>query len=90
MDATKELKVGDVVVYHNPVGRPSNALVQAVWGPTCINIILVSLDESKTDSYGRQIEHQTSCSHKDTMKVHGNYWRLPSEEPNPIVEPAAK
>lgn len=90
MDATKELKVGDVVVYHDPVARPQNALVQAIWGPTCINVVIVSADESRTDSYGRQIEHRTSLSHKSVMNVHGNYWRLESEEPNPIVAPVSK
>lgn len=90
MDAVKELKVGDPVIYHNPVGRAANALVTAIWGVTCLNIVLVSLDETKKDSYGRQIEHVSSCLHKEVLNgVHGNYWRLPNEEPNPIAKPVS-
>lgn len=83
-------KVGDVVVWHDPTGKPHNALVQAVWTPTCINVVVVSSDESKTDQYGRQIEHQTSSTHKSSQLVHGFYWRFPDEEPNPYVPPLEK
>jgi len=79
--------VGGVVVYHDPHGNPSDALVTAVWSATCINLIIVSRDDKKTDEYGRQIERYTSMSHKNTMKVHGFYWRFPDEEPNPYVPP---
>lgn len=74
--------IGDVVIWHDPYGNPHNALVQAVWSPACINIVLVSYDDSKQDTYGRQIEHQTSQVHKSLQPVHGYYWRFPDEEPN--------
>lgn len=86
----KTLKVNDLVIYADPVGKPLNALVTAVWGPTCINIVLVSDNENETDSYGRQIKRFTSVCHKSVMNVHGNYWRYPDEEPNPTVQPLAK
>jgi hypothetical protein len=75
---------GSSVVYHDPVGRAHQALVTAPWGPTCVNLVFVSSDESKVDTYGRQIERQTSCVHKGSTPVHGNYWRWPDEEPNPV------
>lgn len=89
----KEVHVGDVVVYVDPVARQFNALVTAVWGPTCINVVLVSKDEAKTDTYGRQIERNTSCpyGHQPGMSwPHGNYWMFPGEEPRPIQQPTER
>jgi uncharacterized membrane protein len=90
MEQTRELHVGDVVVYHNPVAKRFNAIVTAVWSKTCINVVIVSGDETKTDSYGRQIERVTSLMHKTVTTVHGNYWRFEDEEPNPIAVAAEK
>jgi hypothetical protein len=89
MDGVKQAEVGGVVVYHDPTGVPHQALVTAVWGPTCINVVFTSADGNKTDTYGRQIERQTSLSHKSVMNVHGFYWRYPDEEPNLYVPPVA-
>ena len=87
---TRELHVGDVVVYHNPVAKAFKALVTAVWSPNCINVVIVSGDDTKTDSYGRQIERVTSLTWGGNMQVHGNYFRFEDEEPNPIVAPSEK
>lgn len=87
MDEKKEVKVGDVVVWHESNGTPLNAIVTAVWSQTCINVVIVSADDSKTDQYGRQTERRTSCGYKDQNKVHGFYWRYPEDEPNPYVPP---
>ena len=81
------VRVGQAVVYHDPVGKPFDAVVTAVWGPTCINVVFVSGDENKQDNYGRQIERQTSLSHKSVMQVHGFYWRFQDEEPNEYKAP---
>ncbi len=83
----KQVKLGEAVVYVNPVGVPRPALVTAVWGPTCINVVTVSDNEKEGDSYGRQIERFTSLSHKGQTPVHGNYWMFQGEELNPIVKP---
>lgn len=62
-----EVKVGDAVIFVDPIRNEHNAVVTAVWSPDCINVVFVSTDESKTDSYGRQIERETSVSrHSDT------------------------
>lgn len=86
MSETKA-KVGETVVYHDPSGNPSNALITAVWGPTCINIVLVSSDTQKQDQYGRQIERKASVSHVSTWQAHGNYWRYSDEEPRVFEQP---
>jgi hypothetical protein len=83
-------EVGEVVVWHDPVGVPHKALVTAVWTPSCINLIVISKDETKQDVYGRQFERYTSQSYGKTMLVHGFYWRFEDEEPNPYVAPLQK
>lgn len=80
-------KVGDTVIYVDPVARQHNALVTAVHGPTCINAVYVSGEESMTDTYGRQIARQSSLCHKSVVGAHGNYYMLPGEEPNPVRAP---
>jgi hypothetical protein len=87
---TREVHVGDVVIYHNPVAKPFKALVTAVWSAVCLNVVVISDDAAKTDPYGRQIERFTSLSWGGNMTVHGNYWRFEDEEPNPIAVPAEK
>jgi hypothetical protein len=83
-------KVGDHVIFHDPVGKPFNSLITAVWGPQMINLIRVCDDETMTDSYGCQTTRNTSCGHASMMLVHGNYWRFPHEEPNPVAQPLEK
>jgi len=93
--ATKHPQVGDVIVYHDENGGAHNAIVTAYWGDPandyigCLNLVLVSPDEARTDCYGRQIERKTSISHKSTMHVHGFYWRWPDEEPNGYTPPSS-
>lgn len=79
--------VGEHVIYTNPVGIDHDALVTAVWGPVCINLVFVSSDKERGDSYGRQIERQTSMTYVSQNKVHGFYWRFPGDEKNPYVPP---
>ena len=80
-------ELGGHVIWHDNRGRAYDALVTAVWSETCINVVFVSQDENRRDDCGRQIERQTSATHKGTQKVHGFYWRFPDEEPNPYVPP---
>ena len=74
-------KYGDVVVYVDPVGSAQLALVTAVWGSKCVNIVFVSKDSNKSDPFGRQIERQTSLVHQTLQPAHGSYWRWQDEEP---------
>jgi hypothetical protein len=70
-------KIGDAVTFVNPVGKRFGAVVTANWGtgPTpSINVVYVTDDEAKTDSYGRQIERSTSVVHQSNQAAHGMYW----------------
>lgn len=86
----KPLEIGDHVMFVDPVAKPHNALVTAVWGPTCINVVLMNDDPNSQDVYGRQVERKTSVSHKSLTPAHGNYWMLPGEEQNTPQAPLAK
>jgi hypothetical protein len=79
--------VGEPVKWHNSLGVEHDALITAVWTETCVNLVVVSKDEAKTDQYGRQIERQTSCSYKNSNQVYGYYWRFSEDEPNPYRPP---
>ena len=76
-------KDGDAVVYVDPVGVVHPALVTAAWSEDCVNLVYVSSDASKRDSYGRQIERTTSLMHASIVPVHGNYWRFHDQEAKP-------
>lgn len=96
MSERRAPNVGDLCVYHDPKGKPSNALITAVWGPYMINIVFVSNDGTQRDDYGRQIKRETSIPmigypfgqpNAEGSLVHGNYCRWPEEEPVPYREP---
>ncbi len=72
-------KVGDTVTYFDEHGKPHNALVTANWGTgstPSINLVWIDSDETKTDSYGRQIARNTSVVHKSNQSAHGCYWQV--------------
>lgn len=75
--------VGEVVQFVDPVGHGRPALVTAVWGPTCVNVVMVATDAAHTDGYGRQIVRSTSVSHQSVTPAHGNYWRHLDETAKP-------
>jgi hypothetical protein len=90
MKEFKEPQVGDVVIWTDSLGKDHNALVQTRWTGSTINVCFLSSDESRTDSYGRQIEHATSCIHVSKADVYGFYWRWPGEEKNEYKKPEQK
>lgn len=78
--ATQE-DVGRHVEYYNPVGKKFDALLTAVWGSACVNLLYVVDDNSQTDNYGRKIDRsQTSLMHGNVQQAHGQYWLWPQEE----------
>lgn len=91
MSEKKKLEVGDVVIYHDPTGKPFNAVLTESWGGlgSCVNLVYVSGDAKERDAYGRQIKHESSVSHVSSQGVHGRYYRLVDEEPNGYVAPAS-
>lgn len=73
------LKVGDVVTYRDEHGVDHNALVTVVHGNTaqsCINVTYLSDDESKHDSWGRQLERASSVQRKSDVTAHGRYFTV--------------
>jgi hypothetical protein len=71
--------VGRECIYFDPRGRAYPALITAVWGPQCINVVYVNDVEGQTDAYGQKLMRATSLMHGNIQQAHGNYWMLPGE-----------
>jgi hypothetical protein len=77
-----EVKVGDRIVFVDTHRNHRPALVTHVWGqetypsggagPT-INLVTISDDPKRDDTYGRQRENQTSVTHWKNQQVAGGY-----------------
>lgn len=77
-----DVKIGDAVVYVDPLGKDRPALVTAVWAgeygstnPPGVNLVFIADDPARDDGYGRQLERATSVIHKSVQPAHGNFWR---------------
>ena len=73
----RAVEVGDVVTYVDELGKKHNALVLINHGGTptsAINVVYLSDDETKRDSYGRQVERASSVSRKSEYTAHGRYY----------------
>ncbi len=89
----RKYEVGQHVVYVDRVGTRQDALVTVWWGPgpggvpgytsetgePGCNVVIVSKDAAKTDSYGRQIERETSIVHRSKQPAPAFYWCWPDE-----------
>lgn len=56
----------------------AETLTEQISNP-CVNVLLVSPDVKREDSYGRQIERQTSVMHYSQSTAWGNFYCLPEE-----------
>lgn len=84
--------VGDACTYFDPRGRAYDALITAVWGPQCINVVYVNDVEGQQDCYGQKLIRATSVMHGNIQQAHGNYWLLSKEERQyvpPVVSDSA-
>ena len=96
MDKPRQPEVGDAVIYFDEYRRQANGLLTAVhgevsggpvdgqegqsWWTPCANLVFVVPDKDKTDCWGRQKDHASSCSHvSDQHPAVGNYWCFPEE-----------
>jgi hypothetical protein len=72
------MQPGTPVDYYDEHAQRHDALVTIDWGSQetagSINLVFVSSDKTKEDSYGRQIERATSVVHKNQQSAPGNYW----------------
>lgn len=76
---TREPKYGERVIYIDEFRKQHNALVTEPHGGTCCNLVYVSSDEKKHDTYGRQIERDCSCVHISCNEAKANCWAYPDE-----------
>lgn len=89
--------IGDAILFVDEFARPRPALVTAVWrenphySPTTpapgVNLVIVSEDPAREDTYGRQITRETSVVHATNQPAHGCYWRRLDEEPKASERP---
>lgn len=75
-EAMDEVKIGDVVTYKDEHSVDHNALVIHVHSENCINLLYLSGDESKSDSWGRQIERASSVQRQSDVTAHGRYFTV--------------
>lgn len=80
-------ELGRSVIFVDPKGKQHDALVTAVWSDEMINLVYVSSDENRKDTFGRQTEHATSVHYKAGWQAHGNYFMFEGEEPLPYAPP---
>jgi hypothetical protein len=75
------IKIGQHVIWHNPFGKPHDALITNIWGDPdkfpSINVVVVNLEEGQSDSYGQKIQRETSVVYKNEQSAHGRFWTLP-------------
>lgn len=77
------MKIGESVVFTDSFGVEHAALLTNVFDngdeekyPTpAVNLVYVTGDCEKTDTYGRQIARATSCCHRSGSTVAGMTWR---------------
>ena len=80
-------EIGQRVVYVDKYGKPRDALVTQWWhqskevpdSDASVNLVFISSDVQKDDTYGRQLERETSVVHKSNQSAHGFYWCWPDE-----------
>ena len=70
---------GSKVIFVDSRRAAHNALVTEIHGAPemlpSINLVFVTTDEDRRDSYGRQIERQSSVVHKRDQTGGGMFWQ---------------
>ena len=90
MEKPRQPEVGDAVVFFDSLRRERNGILTAVHGESsvhgeeqytpCVNLVYVTPDEDKTDCWGRQKDHASSCSYVEQQRPRvGMYWCWPGE-----------
>lgn len=80
-------EIGQGVIYVDKYGKARDALVTNWWhqsperpdSEASVNIVFISDDVQKDDTYGRQLERETSVVHKSQQSAPGFYWCWPDE-----------
>jgi len=79
MTTVEKKDVGKACVFFDPRGKAYDALITAVHGTRCVNLVYVNDAAGQTDSYGQKVMRASSCMHGNDQQAHGNYWLLPGE-----------
>lgn len=79
-EAKKRLKIGEAVVYVDTFKQEHLALVTSVFSGMSdtadgCNLVYVSGDSTKTDTYGRQLERACSVPHISSNPAQANCWK---------------
>jgi hypothetical protein len=85
--AVTKADVGKACSFIDPRGRRYDALVTAVWGSECINVVYVNDVEGQDDTYGKKLMRSTSVMHGSVQQAHGNYFLMPGETREPKPQP---
>lgn len=79
----RKYEVGQDVVYVDGTARRHQALITAWWRAQgrepSANLVFVSGDPAKEDTFGRQIERETSVPHRSHQVAPGKFWCWPDE-----------
>ena len=70
----RKLEIEDVVTYKDEFGVDHKALVTSIHSNDCINVVYLSSDEAKRDSWGRQVERASSVQRQSDVTAHGRYF----------------
>ena len=91
MTTVNKEDVGKACTFFDSRGQAFDALITAVHGTQCINLVYVNDVAGQTDSYGQKLLRSSSCMHGSIQQAWGNYWLLPGEvrEPMKRVEDSA-
>ena len=59
-------------------GYDNEPTIEKIENPS-VNLLLISPDPKREDTYGRQIERESSVVHSSNQGAWGNFWCLPEE-----------
>lgn len=81
MGTENQVMLEDVVIFHDAKNEPHNALITAVWGQDCVNLVYVM--EPKDVAYYANTVTETSVTRGRATTAPGRYFRYADE---PVVK----
>lgn len=88
------VNMGQSVKVVDEFGVRHDGIVTNQWGSKgaqiCINVAYASKNPKKTDQYGQQLEHVSSCSHASAQPAPGRYWYVDSAFSRPTEHDGVK
>lgn len=71
---------GEVITYIDELSVEHDALVTQYWGGSseggALNCVYVTVDDTKRDPYGQQLERASSVSRfREGVTAHGRFWK---------------